>query len=131
MLISYLAGFITNTFKNKSKLILFVGCIMKEDDVIKTIFNFFIIDLIIFAIIAFIVAFIIGIFIEFALGDIGVRITSFLGFILLIILMWWNYKYRYQKKLGKEDTIELLKLRYAKGDISKEEFEQIKKDISK
>jgi len=104
---------------------------MKEKDVLKTIFNFFIIDLIIFALIAFIVAFIIGIFIETAFGDFGARITSLLGFILLVVLMWWNYKYRYQNKLGEDDALELLKLRYAKGDISKEEFEQIKKDISK
>ena len=104
---------------------------MKEKDVLKTIFNFFIIDLVIFAIIAFIVAFIIGIFIETAFGDIGTRITSLLGFILLVVLMWWNYRYRYQNKLGEDDALELLKLRYAKGDISKEEFEQIKKDISR
>jgi putative membrane protein len=104
---------------------------MKEKDILKTIFNFFIIDLIIFALIAFIVALIISIFIEIAFGDIAIRITSSIGFILLLILMWWNYKYRYQNKLGEGDAIELLKLRYAKGDISKEEFEQIKKDISK
>jgi len=103
---------------------------MKEKDVLKIIFDFFIIDLIIFAIISFIVAFIIGIFIEIAFGDIGVRITSLIGFILLVVLMWWNYKYRYQNRWGEDDALELLKLRYAKGDISKEEFEQIKKDIS-
>ncbi len=104
---------------------------MKEKVIIKTIFNFFIIDLIIFSIIAFIVAFIIGIFIEITLGDIATRITPLLGFVLLLILMLWNYKYRYQNKFGEEDAIELLKIRYAKGDISKEEFEEIKKDISK
>jgi len=103
---------------------------MKEKDVLKIIFDFFIIDLIIFAIISFIVAFIIGIFIEIAFGDIGVRITSLIGFILLVVLMWWNYKYRYQNRWGEDYALELLKLRYAKGDISKEEFEQIKKDIS-
>jgi putative membrane protein len=104
---------------------------MKEKDILKIIFNFFIIDLIIFAIIAFIVAFIIGIFIEIVLGDIATRITSLIGFVILLVLMWWNYKYRYQNRLGEGDALELLKLRYAKGDISKEEFEQIKKDISK
>ena len=81
---------------------------MKEKDVLKIIFDFFIIDLIIFAIISFIVAFIIGIFIEIAFGDIGVRITSLIGFILLVVLMWWNYKYRYQNRWGEDDALELL-----------------------
>ena len=102
---------------------------MKEKDIIKTIFNFFIIDLLIFSFIAFIVAFIIGIFIEITLGDAAARLTSLLGYILLFILMFWNYKYRYQNKFGEENAIEVLKIRYAKGAISKEEFKQIKEDI--
>lgn len=83
------------------------------------------------AIFALIIAFIIGILVEIALGDVATRITSLIGFIILAVLVWWNYKFRYQNKLCEADAIELLKLRYAKGEISKEELEQIKKDISK
>ncbi len=34
------------------------------------------------------------------------------------------------KEISGNNTLELLKERYAKGDISKEEFDRIKKDIS-
>jgi uncharacterized membrane protein len=104
---------------------------MKEKDIIKTIFNFFIIDLIIFAIFAYIIAFFVGLLINIPFPDTGIRIISLFHIVILLVLMYWNYKYRYQGKFQEEDAIKVIELRYAKGDISKEEFEQIKKDISK
>jgi len=101
---------------------------MKEKDIIKTIFNFFILDLIIFGLLAYLIAFIIAIF----LGLIDKVLFGFNQIIalgLLILFMYMNYKYRYQNKLKEEDAIEILKVRYAKGEITKEEFEQMKKEI--
>ena len=103
---------------------------MKEKDIIKTIFDFFIIDLIIFAILAGIIAFFIGLLISIPFPDEGIRIISLLHIVILIFLMYWNYKYRYQGKFQEEDAIKVMELRYANGDITKEEFEQMKKDLS-
>ena len=102
---------------------------MKEKDIIKTIFNFFIIDLIIFAVLSFIIAFIIGFLISIPFGEIGSRIISPIFLLLLLVLMYWNYKIRYQNKFKEEDAIKVIELRYANGDITKEEFEQMKKDL--
>jgi len=103
---------------------------MKEKDIIKTIFSFFIIDLIIFAILSLIIAFIIGFLISILFGEIGSRIVSPIHLLLLLVLMYWNYKMRYQNKFQEEDAIKVIELRYANGDITKKEFEQMKKDLS-
>lgn len=102
---------------------------MKEKEIIKTVFNFFIIDLIIFGIISFVIAFIIVFFISIPFENIGRETISFIQLILLLIFMFWNYKYRYQSKFKEEDAIKVLKLRYANGDITKEEYEKMKKDL--
>ena len=41
---------------------------------------------------------------------------------------WYDSKYHNEDK-GHEASLEILKKRYAKGEISKEQFEQMKKDI--
>lgn len=56
------------------------------------------------------------------------------GIFLLIFLvftsrMWWGRSRGYWRSTGPWDAMEALKERYAKGEISKEEFEKIKKDI--
>ena len=63
-------------------------------------------------------------------------IWMLLFWIAIIWLVVWGIKSivgRRESKTGateKRDPLEIAKERYAKGQISKEEFEQIKKDIS-
>jgi putative membrane protein len=60
----------------------------------------------------------------------------FMGMILLIILVvavvWWLTKGGGAKNRGalqKESPLEILKRRYAAGEITKEQFESMKKDL--
>jgi uncharacterized membrane protein len=103
---------------------------MREKDIIKTIFSFFIIDLIIFAIFAYMIAFFIGLLVNIPFPDTGIKIISLLHIVILLVLMYWDYKYRYQGKFQEEDAIKVIELRYANGEITKKEFEQMKKDLS-
>ena len=64
-------------------------------------------------------------------GHIG-GILSLLFLAGLIVLIVWGIR-KLSEGGGtttKSDSIEIAKERYAKGEISKEEFEQIKKDLS-
>jgi uncharacterized membrane protein len=60
------------------------------------------------------------------------------GILLLLIIIWavrwlfwpWRaryYPYRYQD----EDAESILKVRYAKGEIAKEQFEQMMRDLER
>ena len=102
---------------------------MKEKDIIKTVFRFFVIDMIIFAMLAGIIAFFIGLLIAGAFPEVDFTLVQLLQLIILLILMYWNYKHRYQGKFNEEDAIKVIELRYANGDISKKQFEQMKKDL--
>ena len=42
---------------------------------------------------------------------------------------WWSHGKSYWEGRDSETALEILKKRYAKGEITKEEFEQIKNDI--
>lgn len=58
---------------------------------------------------------------------------SILFFIILILVPLFFWQRGCPFKTSKEESqtpLEILKKRYAKGEISKDEFEQIKKDIS-
>ncbi len=52
-------------------------------------------------------------------------ILILIGFVLLIKYLWEHSG----AKVEQESAIELLKKRYARGEISKEEFEEKKKDL--
>ncbi|OGO00474.1 MAG: hypothetical protein A2Y58_00160 [Chloroflexi bacterium RBG_13_51_52] len=47
----------------------------------------------------------------------------------LIALVVWGIKKLSGQNSGKQSPIDIAKERYAKGEISKEEFERIKKDL--
>jgi putative membrane protein len=42
---------------------------------------------------------------------------------------WWYNKNRYTKDSSTETPLDILKKRYAKGEITKEEFERMKNEI--
>jgi len=51
--------------------------------------------------------------------------------ILIGLVTWAIYRFsRRDSSVSKVNHIEIAKERYAKGDLSKEDFEQLKKDLS-
>jgi putative membrane protein len=57
-----------------------------------------------------------------------------LGTVLVVILVVWGWTYLKKEKgfdFGntRESALDILKRRYAKGEISKEEFEEKKRDL--
>ena len=55
----------------------------------------------------------------------------FLILLILVAFFFWQRGCPFKTfKKESETPLEILKKRYAKGEISKDEFEQIKKDIS-
>lgn len=52
-------------------------------------------------------------------------------FVIYILFMILKGRKTYESRHGhKEDPIEILKIRFAKGDITKEQFESMKKELS-
>jgi putative membrane protein len=56
-------------------------------------------------------------------------ILVIIGIVLLIVWIVRQPK-RYDRGPGEESALEILKKRYARGEISKEDYERMKKDIS-
>lgn len=63
----------------------------------------------------------------FGFGILGLFFWIFVIFIFVRMLK--NANHHYDKNHGK-DPIDILKERYAKGEINKEQFESMKKDLS-
>lgn len=81
--------------------------------------------------ISILIALVFGLFLELFLGDFASRIITILGFVIFLLLMWSNYHIRYVGKFDIDDAKSILKIRYAEGEISKEQFEQMKKELEK
>ena len=73
-------------------------------------------------------------------GMMGMMVWGILSFLfgLLVLFLFilaaaygvkWVWGQRLSGITGQESALDLLKKRYAKGEISREEFERIKKDI--
>lgn len=58
----------------------------------------------------------------------GYGFMLFLCFIAIVLLILFFVKYN-DKNSQKEDPIEIVKKRYANGEITKEEFDKLKKDL--
>ena len=69
---------------------------------------------------------------DYGYGMGGWWILGFIFWLLVLIGIVLLIKYLWEHggaKAGPESALEILKARYAKGEISKEEFEEKKKDI--
>ena len=66
------------------------------------------------------------------IGNFGFGWIMWILFILLIVALIWKKtpeKDKYIPFDGKESPLDILKKRYAKGEITKEQFDQMKKDL--
>ena len=62
-------------------------------------------------------------------GPFGMLVTIFF-WILIAVVIAWLFQTFFRKKLeGSSSTMEILRTRYAQGEISKEEFEQMKQAL--
>jgi len=68
------------------------------------------------------------------MGGLGMGLGGILGLILIAVIVWAVIRIagpssRQQKSNGK-DAIQILKERYARGEIEKDEFERMKRELS-
>ena len=63
----------------------------------------------------------------------GMGFGWIIGIIILLIILWLAFKVfrpnNEQSSISQKTPLDILKERYAKGEIDKEEFEQRKKDM--
>ena len=62
-------------------------------------------------------------------NHLGMGFGWIFGFVILIIIIWLIVKSFNQTQNNEKSALDILKERYAKGEISKTEFEEKKKDI--
>ena len=53
----------------------------------------------------------------------------FLIWIVIIAVIIWAFKDKLNLNLNQENALEILKKHYAKGEISKDEFDEMKKNL--
>ncbi|MDD2731772.1 MAG: SHOCT domain-containing protein [Candidatus Pacebacteria bacterium] len=68
-------------------------------------------------------------------GYFGAGLSWFLSILFWILIIWaviilFRYMFSNSNQKAKGNALEILKERYAKGEITKDEFEQKKKDIN-
>ena len=65
----------------------------------------------------------------------GMGFHGLIPIIIIILLIWFltrtHYYGDYHRRWSTNSAIDILKERYAKGEINKEEFEEKKKDLLK
>lgn len=61
----------------------------------------------------------------------GLWMIIFLGLVIWLIVWLVNNYSKTQQNSEQDSAIEILKKRFAKGDITKKEFESVKKEIAK
>jgi putative membrane protein len=59
----------------------------------------------------------------------GMWLFPLLGLLVMISIIYLAFGRRHCSKNNDDSALEILKKRYAKGDISKEEFHQMKKEL--
>ncbi len=64
-------------------------------------------------------------------GVVGVYGSGILGLVLIVVgaVVSRGQKEDYHEKEVEDDALDILEKRYAKGEITKEEFDKIKKDL--
>jgi putative membrane protein len=49
---------------------------------------------------------------------------------IVVLAIWLVNRYRVSGSIGRETALDILNKRYARGEISREEYERMKQDIS-
>jgi putative membrane protein len=65
----------------------------------------------------------------FAFGILGLIFLCFIGFMAVRFLIWGSMGRRSVYRWGGDDAEEILRQRFARGEISKEQFEQMLHDL--
>ena len=60
----------------------------------------------------------------------GGLLTAFVGIAFIVLVIWaFVHAIAHHNSTTKQTPLDIAKERYAKGEINKEQFEQIKKDL--